>query len=99
MKSHQHFQSGCRSLLQDSSLKNSTATAPSLFGQIHRQIPSMLAGFAAVAFSALPAQAELDIEFTFGSSVNQDQKTAFELAGLVWEEFLVDDVEINLYVD
>ncbi|MGF1492829.1 MAG: hypothetical protein ACFBSC_10320, partial [Microcoleaceae cyanobacterium] len=99
MKSHQRLRFGCRSLLQSSFPYNSVSTPLALARQIHRHIPSVLAGCAAVALASLPAQAELDIEFTFGSSVNQDQKTAFELAGLVWEEFLVDDVEINLYVD
>ncbi|NJK36691.1 MAG: hypothetical protein HC835_17135 [Oscillatoriales cyanobacterium RM2_1_1] len=61
--------------------------------------PKALLGCAAVALSSVPAAQAIDINFTFGEGTTLEQRTAFELAGLIWEEYLVDDVEVNLFVD
>ncbi len=47
---------------------------------------------------SLPASA-LRINLTYGDSVTQEQKKAAELAALIWEEYITDDIEVNIHLD
>ncbi len=54
--------------------------------------------FFSLLCSALPAQA-VNFNFTYSDDTSNDQKEAFEMAGLMWGELLQDDVTVNIHVD
>ncbi|MDJ0676876.1 MAG: NF038122 family metalloprotease [Calothrix sp. MO_167.B42] len=48
--------------------------------------------------SNLPAAA-LKINLTYGASVTEEQKEAAELAALIWEHYITDDITVNIHMD
>jgi hypothetical protein len=40
----------------------------------------------------------VSFQFTFDPAVTLEQRVAFELAGLVWQTYLTDDVTVNIYI-
>lgn len=48
--------------------------------------------------SNLPAAA-LKINLTYGASVTEEQKEAAELAALIWEHYITDDITVNIHLD
>ena len=61
-----------------------------------------------LGLSSMPAQAaflrsiedhKLEIDLIFSEETTQEQKEAFELAGLFWSNFLDDDETLTFYVD
>jgi len=48
--------------------------------------------------SKLPAAA-LKINLTYGASVTAEQKEAAELAALIWEHYITDDITVNIHMD
>ena len=48
--------------------------------------------------SNLPVAA-LKINLTYGASVTEEQKEAAELAALIWENYITDDITVNIHMD
>ncbi|MGL5080972.1 MAG: NF038122 family metalloprotease [Microcoleaceae cyanobacterium] len=88
MNSKIYCQSGC----------NPSTQAQGLIQYLARVAPKALLGWMVVALGSVPAQA-LDIQATYSTGVTDEQKVAFELASAIWEDYLVDEVTVNLYID
>lgn len=62
------------------------------------QMMSLVIAANALISLTLPAQA-VTFNFTYNDDVTQEQKKAFEFAGIYWSQNLADDVAINIHVD
>ena len=60
--------------------------------------PKLAIALAAVLSRAAPVEAA-SFNFTYAPGATLEQMLGFEVAANVWSNFLVDDVEVNLFVD
>ncbi len=87
---------------------NQHTQPPRLVKRCVGRAAQVLVGTVILGLSSMPAQAaflrsienhELEIDFIFSETTTQEQKEAFELAGLFWSNFLDDDETLTFYVD
>ena len=70
----------------------------SRFAQLMKTAPKLTIALAAVLSRAAPVEAA-SFNFTYAPGTTLEQMLGFEVAANVWSNFLVDDVEVNLFVE
>ena len=70
----------------------------SRFAQLMKTAPKLTIALAALLSQPAPVEAA-SFNFTYAPGTTLEQMLGFEVAANVWSSFLVDDVEVNLFVE